>query len=586
MAQAASKTRKVFDNRYEILSIVGRGHCSVVYHARHVDSPSSEVALKVLLAQKDQRSNAERLRREALAMVSSRHRYVIRLDDFHSVGELCYLSMEYAPHSDLRKYTAQRGAVLDPKRGESFLLQMAEALAFIHKAGIIHRDIKPDNILVINDQEVRLGDFGVAVLPGSSENSLEELQRGVGTMDYMAPEVLDGRGYEARSDLYALAVTFYELLSGTHPFSSAPLAEQLEARSNERVLPLQQIAPKVPTYLAEEIMRAMRFDPADRHADMQQFIQELLRRKSKSFRSGATAPTKDVPKEAPAPAAEEAPAPVAAPTGMRFGGKRRSRGDTPSDGANATEPAAQGSNTSNEGTVEPERREMHTSNAKLEPIAQPRPGEAPRSEVPAVVASRASRAKTLRIDREMVEKVRAQARQANNEHAPANKLPSRPLAIGLVGMLGLLALVSTYVLSQRDIATASRDRHADRGSIAAPGQPANIPLTFPDLPGGVYAGTASGLIPGREVPLSVLSFAKSDTLVFIFGVEGMAPASVQLEAGADPEAALRVSSSGMVLDVLGQAVDGAVMGSFVNRITGEEGAWRIAPIQIAAASQD
>lgn len=270
----AAKTRKIFDNRYEILAIVGRSKHSVVYHARHVMAPSTEVALKVLLSRKDMQSNADRLRKEALAMVSCRHRYVIRLDDFHSVGDLCYLSMEYAPESDLRKYVERSGGVLPPTQAQLFMSQASEALAFCHRAGITHRDIKQDNVLVVNDREVRLADFSVALLPGD-ESSLEELQRGVGSMDYMAPEVLEGRASEQRSDLYSLGVSFYELLSGKHPFSSAPLLQQLEIRKDGSFPPLSEAAPHVPKQLSDIVMKCLRYKIDDRPASAQEIIDQL-----------------------------------------------------------------------------------------------------------------------------------------------------------------------------------------------------------------------------------------------------------------------------------------------------------------------
>lgn len=296
----AGKKRKVFDSRYEILSIVGRGAASVVYHARHVDTPTNEVALKVLLNDKEQRSAGERLRKEALAMVSSRHRYVIRLDDFHSVGDLCYLSMEYAPESDLRKYCAKTNGVLHPLQAELFLLQLAEALAFIHKAGIVHRDIKPDNMLVVSPKEIRLGDFGVAVLPGE-QSSLDELRRGVGTMDYMAPEVLEGKVYSAASDLYSLGVSFYELLSGKHPFASLPLAEQLDRRAENRVIPLDQVAPQVPSYLSTVIMQAMRADPAARYSSAKDLAQAILVNKANAKTALVTSAGSNTAPRQPAP---------------------------------------------------------------------------------------------------------------------------------------------------------------------------------------------------------------------------------------------------------------------------------------------
>ena len=283
----AIKKKKIFDNRYEILSIVGRGKRSVVYHARYIDGDKEEVALKVILQDKDGVPPSDLLRKEALAMVSSRHKYVIRLDDFHSLGEICYLTMEYAGLGDLRKYLATRNGKLSPTQVELFLLQAGEALDFVHKAGILHRDLKPENILVIDDQNIRIGDFGVAILPGE-KFSLEELQKGIGTLDYLSPEVLEGKQYDKRSDLYALGVTFYELLSGKHPFSEASLIDQVDVRRNGSFTSIHNHAPEAPAHLLSAIHRLMNFDPERRFQSAREMIQALI-----SFEvsdSGATTP--------------------------------------------------------------------------------------------------------------------------------------------------------------------------------------------------------------------------------------------------------------------------------------------------------
>ncbi len=270
----AGKKKKIFDGRYEVLSIVGRGSASVVYHARNVSVANSEVALKVLINQSRRVPVGDRLRKEALAMVSSRHRYVVRLDDFHSVGELCYLSMEYAPEADLRKYIVKSGGTLGAASAQRFMSQVAEALDFVHAVGILHRDIKPDNILVINKDEIRLGDFGVALLPGD-DSKVEDLRTGVGTMNYMAPEVLDGTGYDRRSDIYALGVTFYEALSGVHPFEKASLIKQLEARHDESIPHINTLVSDLPEAFADAIMKCMRFKPEDRFASARDLWQAI-----------------------------------------------------------------------------------------------------------------------------------------------------------------------------------------------------------------------------------------------------------------------------------------------------------------------
>lgn len=285
MAKPA-KTKKIFDGRYEILSIVGRGECSVVYQVRHVSAPYTEAALKVLLNKKGQGPNTDKLRKEALAMVSSRHKYVIRLDDFHSVDDICYLCMEFAPESDLRGYCSRRGNKLPVAQAERFLLQIAEALSFIHQSGIVHRDIKPDNILVVNERQVRLADFGVAVLPGE-ESSLEELQKGIGTMSYMAPEVFQGTACDKRSDVYCLGVAFYEVLSGVQPFENVPLAQVLDVRKEGSFPHLCEINPEVPLFLGEVIMEAMAFDPAKRFPSAKEFLSTLLLKRSRAVAANA-----------------------------------------------------------------------------------------------------------------------------------------------------------------------------------------------------------------------------------------------------------------------------------------------------------
>jgi serine/threonine protein kinase len=273
----AGKTKKVFDNRYEILSIVGRGAASVVYHARHLTAPGNEVALKVLVEQSRNRNpsgNSERLRKEALAMLSCRHPYVLRVDDFYSVGSICYLCLEFAPESDLRKYTSLLGGRLGISQMTLFLSQALEALGWVHQQGIIHRDIKPDNILVINHREVRLCDFGVALLPGE-ESSLEDLQAGVGTMNYMAPEVLEGKIYDHRADIYALGVTFYELLTNQHPFESAPLMRQLEVRQDHNIPTLQSFVPDLPLEIDQLVRRMMSYDADDRPNSAEEILKQL-----------------------------------------------------------------------------------------------------------------------------------------------------------------------------------------------------------------------------------------------------------------------------------------------------------------------
>lgn len=261
-----AKKKKVFDGRYEILGIVGRGRKSVVYRAKNIVDGGPEVALKVLISDpKEVSSTRDKLRKEALAMVSSHHKFVVRLDDFHSVGDLSYLSMEFAPESDLRKYVNKSDGKLSEDLAKRFLTQAAKALDYIHSVGIIHRDIKPDNILVMNDQEIRIGDFGLALLPGDTQ-SPDEYQNAVGTMDYMAPELLEGRPCSIRTDLYALGVSFIELVTGKQPFSNTSISKQDEVRRS-----IQNIE-GLPASVRDILLALVQYEPTDRPKNAKELL--------------------------------------------------------------------------------------------------------------------------------------------------------------------------------------------------------------------------------------------------------------------------------------------------------------------------
>jgi len=660
---ADGKARKIFDGRYEIVSIVGRGACSVVYYARHDMAPTTEVALKVLLKkQAGQAQLGDRLRKEALALVSCRHRFVVRLDDFHTVGDLSYLSMEYAPHSDLRKYTATLGPKLPIDLAELFLLQSSEALGFVHKAGVVHRDLKPDNILVINQKECRLADFGVAVLPGE-ESSLEELRQGVGTMDYMAPEVLDGTGYDRRSDVYALAVTFYELLTGRHPFAGVPLAQQIDARLDGAIPPLREIAPEVPAYLSKAIMQALSFDPARRFPTGKEFNQMILvgRAQMKLEPSGETAaPKPPAPKTAP-PKAQPPSAAAPSPTGPSTA---RPNPAPPVRGA----PAAPPPRAPQSAIPVPERSPVDSNGPRMTPttkrvtgeVEQPPkppvedepvrmvanaapppsdtrptvqlPSDAPEATTPRGLAAVAlagadsegdagrtippsqrnggiavsgpgltSRNVLTNKKRETVKETKEKgspfgAKPTGKAETPKAPKPKKVSALSQKdpkkSALMTVSIVVFFIILGYGNIFLKKNFNIDIAqkiidiSIGGPEPTSSfIPtftggtLTFPALPPGAYTGTMTGLIPGRSVPLSILSFSEQGFLVILPGIEGWSPSTVALDGLPTEASSIRIASNGFVVELSGQPVDDEVVGYFKNMLTGEEGEWRVRPIQ-------
>ncbi len=578
MDQTASK-KKVFDNRYEIISIVGRGAASVVYHARHLSGNLGDVALKVLVTPKGDKTNAELLRKEALAMVSARHKYVIRLDDFHTVGDLAYLSMEYAPLFDLRKYAATFGGKLGPIQGQLFLIQSAEALNFTHQAGIIHRDLKPDNLLVISDKEIRLGDFGVAVLPGE-KSSIEDLQKGVGTMSYMAPEVLAGKGYDQRSDIYALGVCFYELLSGVQPFDKVPLAEQQKVRETGAFPGLEVLCPELPKHLISAISKAMRPDPEARFKTARDLVQAIILPKDEDAISLDT----------PSKGSDKSVAKTSVPESKNV--------ETPKAAAaqpkpNLTAVPASASSPASKATPATKPREIKGLHQvpKKDPEEQSRKATMmmPQAKVQAMVKA---------AEEEPEPAAPAAPSAPRSTLKPARTVPTAPAAAATppyqaqkrtLASLATIAIIAAVVWVLGPIVKSFGERvfarpaqvASNEGSSASPlPEYQGEELNFPALPYGMFAGKVSNVLPGVESPLTIISYPQDSKVVVLLGIEGWQPAFADVPdaSGSDDSSPLRVKSNGFILDFTGQIVEGELMGYYRNVVSGEQGQWSLKPI--------
>lgn len=559
---ALASKKKIFDGKYEIVSIVGRGSRSVVYYARNIVDDNTEVALKVLTDnKKDKTPNQERLRHEALAMVSSYHQYVVRLDDFHSIDSLCYLAMEYAPEGDLRKYTHRQEKPLSPEQAELFFIQAAEALDYIHKVGIIHRDIKPDNILVVDSKSIRIADFGVALLPGDT-TAPYDLRNAVGTMDYMAPEVLEGIDYNQRSDIYALGVTFYEMVTGAHPFSSAPLIKQLEAREDKAIKPIGSVVAGLPPYLAEAIMRCMAYDQKVRFTNARELLQHLKGKKTRAELDAAPAgPQTDTPKKS-----ENLLDP--------FGGFVEESEEPQSESEkNPEQPVEQSTETKNEDSqIIIEKISDHPQGLPEE-VSQGTTQTADPAQAP-FRDSRASRTPTLHMNKEDAESFRRSTDAALLEESYES---SRIRSLGLfLGVILITALVVILGWSLFQTTTKESKTSLDEITSSIPSYVGDE-LRFPNLPKGVFVGSASGIIPGKSTTLTIISFPEREEIAIILGIPGWIPTIISVND--ESPSAIRISSNGLIFTMDGTPVGNTIEGTVENLVDGTSGKFALIPIK-------
>ena len=255
---------------YQLIKLLGRGGCSEVYLGKH-RYLNSYAALKVLHA-RIHPGDEHRYLAEAQRLVDLRHSHIVHLLDFCIEDGTPVLIVDYAPNGSLRQRYPQ-GTQMLLTTVVGFVSQIASALQYAHNHKIIHRDVKPENILLDTDDRLLLSDFGLSLLASSSEQL--STQDPAGTARYMAPEQLRGKPYFA-SDQYALAIMVYEWLCGTPPFRGT-LLEIWHQHLYTDPPPLRTIRPELPLRLEQVVLRSLAKKPQDRFVSIQAFAQALAR---------------------------------------------------------------------------------------------------------------------------------------------------------------------------------------------------------------------------------------------------------------------------------------------------------------------
>lgn len=287
--------------QYQIVELAGRGGMATVYKA-YQPSLKRYVALKVLpdYLAADQDFVA-RFRQEALAAAALRHPNIIVIHDVGKEGNLHYIAMEYLEGQTLAEVLRRTGG-LPLQRIARLLDQIASALDFAHRRGLVHRDIKPANIFVGHDDHVTLMDFGI--VKAMSGASVTRTGMMVGTPEYMSPEQIDGRPVDQRSDLYSLGVVVYQMLTGQVPFTGDTPSAIMYAHVNKQPTPPSRLTAFITSEVEAVVLRALAKNPQERF---------------QSVREMAWAFSQAVAGHRPAPGAPTIAAPAPPPT-QRMGG--------------------------------------------------------------------------------------------------------------------------------------------------------------------------------------------------------------------------------------------------------------------------
>jgi len=256
---------------YQVVAQLGAGGLGVVYEVRHLISERRE-AMKILLpGQSGTPEMVERFRREVQTLATLNHPNIASLHTAFYYESQLAMVMELIEGETLRDRRA-RVAIPLPE-ALRYITQTLQALIYAHALGVVHRDIKPSNIMITREGQVKLLDFGIAITGRSTD--LTHAGYLLGSLNYMSPEQVSGGKATSRSDLYAVGVTLYELITGRLPISGASDYEVMVAHLHQIPPPAHEVAPFVPLPLSEAVMRALVKIPDQRYASAEQFLRAI-----------------------------------------------------------------------------------------------------------------------------------------------------------------------------------------------------------------------------------------------------------------------------------------------------------------------
>ncbi|MGP8008636.1 MAG: protein kinase domain-containing protein, partial [Acidimicrobiales bacterium] len=268
---------RLYSNRYQVTHLIARGGMAMVYRAQDT-LLNRAVALKILYPELSaDPAFVERFRREAQAAANLSHPNIVPVFDWGEDNGTYFIVMELVDGTSLAEML-RGGTTITPSRSAQIVAQVAAALGYAHRSGVVHRDVKPGNILITKDGQVKVTDFGIAQAV-SSEDHLAEAGSVMGTATYFSPEQAGGVAVDGRSDVYALGVVLYEMLVGRPPFiGDTPVAIAYQHVQETPPRP-RALNPEIPVALEAIVLQAMAKLPAERYqnaddlrADLERFL--------------------------------------------------------------------------------------------------------------------------------------------------------------------------------------------------------------------------------------------------------------------------------------------------------------------------
>ena len=267
-----SNIGRKLDGRYEIIELIGVGGMADVYKATDV-MENRTVAVKILKAEYSENEEfVRRFRNESKAIAVLSHPNIVKIYDVGFTDEIQFIVMEYIDGITLKELLEQQG-VLRWKDALKFVVQILKALQHAHDKGIVHRDIKPQNIMLFPDGTIKVMDFGIARFSRIDGKTLSD--KTIGSVHYISPEQAKGEMTDERSDIYSVGVMLYEMLTGRKPFDGENPVAIAVKHMQETPIPPREIMPSIPESLEEIVLHAMERSPARRYQSAAEMINDI-----------------------------------------------------------------------------------------------------------------------------------------------------------------------------------------------------------------------------------------------------------------------------------------------------------------------